>query len=270
MVSDTLFSAYLKASLPEQYPITTVPLSLHMRDAELKELIYQQSQFLELAKTFLNDAPCISYVAALKHLLMLLLNKIDTASFREIHDKEYFDRINGNYKDLAEAAKKQLDPETETNCQRLVALQCVATKLNNAIDIAKQATSEGFLNFESEPPKPEAGSFSLGCVTFILVAIVLCVFTAIGDAVGGIIGLGMALMILIGGILAIKKVAPQQKKFDRFVGLRDSFNKNTEELLPLLDLDRSAISADLIKTLGMLDGLQNIRTEYQEKYLRRC
>jgi hypothetical protein len=272
MVSQEFFSDYLKASLPEEYPKGTVSLSFHMRDTEAKEFIYQQAQILERAKGFLPEAPYVAYIAALKHAALLSIVKIDTASFGQISDKEYFDRVNRDYEDLAEAAKSQLDETTEWNCSELVALQCVAAKLSGAINILKQAISLGFSAFNEEPPEPQVSPSDFGCMIFIVAIVGICVSLFVGVQVNAMMGISlflMALAIIIGAINFLnKKATPQQKRFEAFFDLRSRFEKDVEGILPLLYDNQSVVFEDLEGGLELLEGLQNSRTESEEAYLK--
>ena len=83
------FNDYLFAPLPEQYPIASIPWSLKMTDAHRKEVLFQQSKFLDAAAQYSAEQPWVSFIAVTKHQRLLEAYEIDTGSLHEIADKEY-------------------------------------------------------------------------------------------------------------------------------------------------------------------------------------
>ena len=121
-VSDK-FPDYLLAALPEEYPIGSIPLSLKMKESHRKELVFLQGKFLETAESYIQNHPQIAFIAAQKHFSLLVAFQTDTTTFREIADKEYFDRVQRDCNEIIQKVSDLLDEETKANCRNLVNIQ---------------------------------------------------------------------------------------------------------------------------------------------------
>lgn len=103
------FVSYLYAVIPEGYPLKSIPLSFHMKDAERKELVFQQNSFLDVASNYIEERPWISYLASLKHIALMEIQDISTASLREFVDKEYFVSVETKAKGILTTSKSHMD-----------------------------------------------------------------------------------------------------------------------------------------------------------------
>lgn len=117
------FPDYLRNAVPEDYPIDGIPLSVHMQADRRKELIFQQSFFLQVSREHLQTKPWISYFAAAKHFLLLNELGISTASFSDLRDKEFFSKLDDSAYDLHDQARRLLEVDAISKLDRLSALQ---------------------------------------------------------------------------------------------------------------------------------------------------
>lgn len=102
LMDNNIFKQYILATFSDDYPIerdkifkrslVNNPIStLFDQNTNLKkEIIFQQSKFLEIAQNYLDTNPQITFVAVQKHSYLLDCINLDSASFDNISDKEYF------------------------------------------------------------------------------------------------------------------------------------------------------------------------------------
>lgn len=255
------FRDYLVSNLPDEYPISTIPLSLAMTDAHRKELVFQQAKFLEEAGRYSEREPWISFVAAYKHLMLLEAFKTDTSTFREINDKEYFDKVQALCFNSLEQASSLLDEATMNNCKKLVHIQICHNSIIFVSHIVEDALGFGISAFEPPLNKPtfEGGYGGCGgCLAIIIGAI----------ALGGVLGIASIdtglivclILLAFGGLAWSAMTEPERVEFQKteeryrkFCSLRDSYYSNISSFQTILSFDAKAEAINLVRCKEQLN-----------------
>jgi hypothetical protein len=178
------FAAYLACPI-ERYPIDRIPLSLSPERDTRKELIFQQSLHLEVAKEYLPTKPWVTYFATIKHFRLMSAKDVNTAAFNELGDKQFASEIAATAEELRDAAAHALDDETRANLNYLCGLQ-EATPLiaaaRNALDTIASSKHYKAVALAVSSNTPVIAQTS-GC---LLVAMLLG-FIFIAVAIGGLL-----------------------------------------------------------------------------------
>lgn len=275
------FSAYLLAALPTEYPISSIPLSLKMEDAHRKELVFQQAKFLEEAEALTENKPWLSFIAAIKHLLLLEFYKTDTTTFREISDKEYFDRVQTKAQKIL-GATKELDQETKDNCSRLVAIQLFYTNIQKALDAVRKALSLGFYLFDPPINEPKRSTYIqalfIGVCLLIFITFWTCVY--VNENIPSMSGIldkftGIALVELIigvgaGGWVIIplwKKDDDKWNTYETFRTLREDYYFNAKAFASAFDFDATEMAKNLKLCAERLEAIIQKRKILADHYI---
>jgi len=264
------FKDYLLALLPEEYPISSIPLSLTMTEAHRKELIFQQSKFLEVAQSHIESHPWLSYLAALKHVRMLEANETHSTTFREFSDKEYFDRVQAHCASILNTSKSLLDETTQRNCDRIIHIQCLHADIAATADAVTSAIANGIDAFEPPRDAPIQNVGWVGCFTVALLAIGIAI---IGFAIHAIqkaekghleyiayfIAYLLVLYLGASGLAALlspqgQKEEEEKRLYDLFNRLREKYYNYSSSLRDSLLFNSEALARDLPKTKQVITG----------------
>ncbi len=282
MTTTDRFDAYLLASLPSEYPISSIPLSLKMHDAHRKELVFQQNKFLAAARERITEQPWITYIAAEKHLALLQAFETDTVSFREIADKEYFDETQTMCRTLIKESVALLDDTTQQNCIRLICIQVHYETLTEAQTILRQALNEGITSFSLFAEAPEEATKPtgcMGCLGVIAVGLVLLFAGASKGEAGAWAGMFMAFII---AVIYLLVDAPKRKKekeekeyhelkkarIDRYNSLRGAFLRLTHGIYASLELEESDLIKNLSHCVQIFSAVLKERRVLEDTYIR--
>jgi len=129
--------------------------------SEAKDLLFEQKLLLSIADKLTAEKPWISYFAALKHLIYLKSQGVDTSTFSDFKDKEYALEVEQYAESIALSAEKLIDDQTQEYLHELIELQQITSVLEQALvglEMMAHSTSaqrEAYIN----PPKVTLGSF---------------------------------------------------------------------------------------------------------------
>jgi hypothetical protein len=275
------FLHYLACDLPLGYPSKT-PIS-RLLDPALtisprRELLHQQSQFLDLAKQFLGSHPWIAYLTALKHEAVVVTIPTYDSHLVDVVDKLFFRDLQQKYKELREASRAAIDETTACDCERLVLLQSEAAKIENARKNVRAAIQAGFTAVEPLPPPPPEPSSGLGSLPYFIAAGVACLVVSamIPSYVGGM-AWGLAGLVVTGILAArvIKKekarIQAKSAKFKAYM-IHESYfalcRKSVGLILTLPFETRKSALVNLAPCLTALEALPPEREALEAKYLR--
>lgn len=275
MIDADKFKIYIYSSLPDEYPIDDVNLSLNMTSDHRKELMFQQNKFLQRALSILERLPWISFIAAFKHKVLLNFFNTDSATFSEIVDKEYFDNLQTLCNKLIQDSSLLIQEELRGNCERLVFLQVVNSHIVKSIEAVQGALDLGYTYFEpcaTEPAKYSRNNFGQVPTTIAVLLYVyyLIAYVSEGDSDKSVSRVGMATVILLVSTIAIqffykKRIAIEFKKeaesifeiekYKNYLTFRSIYFENITPLESLLNFDSKTYSKDLKKCLFELKKL---------------
>ena len=240
------YKDYLTARLPDEYPISSIPLSLKMTEAHRKVLVFNQSVFLDAADAQLNEMPWISSIAAIKHLKILEIYATDTSTFREFHEKEYFDNVQNKCLSIFNKTDKLLDASTKANCVRIVALQAHFYEIIKTIDVLNNAIRCGIETFEP-PMNPPNMLFGFLIATLI---------TALPMVISGQEAVVVGLFLFIVSFLVVCLIyKPKNEKYIIFNKLRESYYSITSNYSSSLSIDTSKLALNLIESIEIFKSL---------------
>lgn len=259
--------AYLFSLLPDEYPIKDVPLSLSMDDAHKKELVFQQSRFLDEVEESCPDCPELQLLASLKHEHTLRVLRISSASFKEIQDKEYLKEVSLKADSIASDARKNLDPRLVEAVEKLALLQALYSSLVKVRDICENAISRGFERFE--PPVQSPGddpTTELGCGCLLIIVGVGLSALLLGPFLAVILA-GIGLVILITIFLVNKgkmdDYEKRKRKYDKFCELRNKFYQESEKIWGSFGFIKATSPLNLHDLINDIDSLTNQREELE-------
>jgi hypothetical protein len=275
------FLHYLMCDLPLGYPLKTPITRLLAPTLTLssrRELLHQQSRFLDLAKQVLGTHPWIAYLAAIKHEAVLVTIPTYAAQLVDIIDQLFFRDLQQKCKELREASRAAIDEATAQNCDRLILLQCEAAQIDDATKNVYAAIQAGFSAVEPlplPPPEPEPEHKSLPY--FIVCGLACLVIGALippydGGMAWGLIGL------IVTGIFAarvIKKekarVCAEGAKFKAYMIHENYYalcRKSVALVLALPFETRKSALVNLLPCLIALKALPPEREALEAMYLR--
>jgi hypothetical protein len=275
------FLHYLTCDLPFGYPLKTPITRLLDRALTLssrRELLHQQSRFLDLAKQFLDTHPWIAYLAAIKHEAVLVTIPTYASQLVDIVDQLFFSDLQQKYKELREASRAAIDEETASWCDRLVLLQSEAPQIEDARKNVSAALQAGFTAVEPLPPPPAEPVPEQRVLPYFIAAGVACL--VIGAMIppydGGMVW-GLAGLIVTGivGARVIKKekarVHAEGAKFKAYM-IHENYlalcRKSVRLVLALPFETRKSALVNLPPCLTALEALPPEREALEAKYIR--
>lgn len=272
MLPPDRFNAYVFAALPDEYPVSGVPLSLKMGDAHRKEVVFQQGKLLEVAETYLETAPWISFLASLKHTQLLSAFEIHSAVLHELLDKEYFTAVDSTAQQLVCKSVALLDADTKNNIERLVAIQVFFGDISGCSEIVSEALSKGIKAFEP-PMKPGDNTTGCGGCLLTIVAAVSCgIAAAIVNPEWSGIGV---FALLIGGFIWASIMNPKWEKekaynaeLKAFNKLREQYYENASRFEVPLKWNAKEAASDLPTALQSLSSFISERKILQDHYVK--
>ena len=116
------FEAYLLKPLDRRFDEKGIVPSKITED-EARELIFQQSLLLKVAQETQSANPWAAYFAIIKHTLIMDDNRITTATFAAMRDKEFAQEVAAMAETIRETTAMNLDKETIENLEYLCKLQ---------------------------------------------------------------------------------------------------------------------------------------------------
>lgn len=164
MSSDTSPSAilrYLSCELPFDYPFEppiSTTLLAGMREKHRKEMTLQQVAFFEMANGMAATHPWIAFLGALKHEALLSLIPLDVPQFVLVTDQKIFNDCLNNWRMLRRAVQPAMEESLAFFCERLVALQRDAAKLDDLEEKLQAALAAGFTSLTDLPVEPPNGT----------------------------------------------------------------------------------------------------------------
>jgi hypothetical protein len=246
MTTGQKYKDYLTSRLPDEYPISSIPLSLKMTEAHRKELIFNQNVFLDVADSQLNEMPWISAIAAIKHLKMQEIYDTNTSTFREFHEKEYFDNVQNKCLNIFKKTDELLDSKTKENCVRIVALQTHFYEIIKTIDVLNDALQCGIETFEPPMNQP---NMLFGFLIVILI-------TALPMVIFGQEAVVFCLFLFIVTFLVLCLIyKPKNEKYIIFNTLRQSYYSITSNYSSSLEIDPSKLALNLKESIEIFKSL---------------
>lgn len=221
-----------------------------MTDAHRKELVFQQSKFLEGAEGHVQEQPWIAFIAALKHIRLLESFQTDTSTFREISDKEYFDGVQHRCLQTLNKSSSLLDGDTKQHCEKLVHIQVFHDDIIAAIDAVTKALALGIRAFE---PPMEAPVESFGCGGCLLVIVGAILAGAVAaSASEEAAGIGGVVALFVGAAIWSSIMSPkwekekkEKKVYTQITSSRSLYYAHVAKFKDLLSFDASAMALDL-------------------------
>lgn len=270
-----LLEKFLKASIPDDYSVNNVPISLSMDDAHRKELIFQQSTILDEALE-LKSTPAITLLACIKHGILIEDLCLTSASFREITDKEYFESVQKKAAKMEAEAKGWTDQEKYEQCFKLASLQSIFPGLLKNAEICRKAVKFGVRLFDPELYRPGFDRVA-GIGIFLMLLNMLIFFGLFTDE-------SVPSPFLISGAFAVISVAlwvgayhlfgkdneeyiEKQEKLRQCTILKAKFEKTPQSFWREIGLDGAEANENLKSFLSKLDALIAQKTELQAKLI---
>ena len=120
-----------------------------------RNLIFEQKLLLKIAEKYTQNKPWITYFAALKNIVYLRSQGVDTSAFDDFKDKEYAMEVEQYAEALATAAEALLDEETQGYLQELITLQQITPVFVQALEGLRMlvGTSKTSRELYINPPK---------------------------------------------------------------------------------------------------------------------
>ncbi len=209
------FLHYLMCDLPLGYPLKTSITKL--LDSSLmstrRELLHQQSDFLDFAKHYLPTQPWITYLAAVKHEAVLVTIPTYAVHLVDIVDQLFFAELKEKCKDLREAARAVIDETTALTCERLVLLQSEAAQIEEALKNVNAALDAGFTSLEPLPPPPPEPVPAQRVMPYFVAAgaafLIIGFFVIPPEYGGGILAL---IGLIVTGLIAARVIAKEKAR----------------------------------------------------------
>jgi hypothetical protein len=275
------FLHYLTCDLPLGYPLKTPIarlLSPTLPLSSRRELLHQQSRFLDLAKQFLGTQPWIAYLAAIKHEAVLVTIPTYASQLVDIVDQFFFRDLQQKCKELREASLAAIDGTTADDCDRLILLQCEAAQIDDATKNVSAAIQAGFTAVEPLPPAPPESSPARASLPhFIVIGVACIVIGAVIPPYEGGMAWGLAGLIVtaIFAARAIKKekarVHAEGAKFKAYM-IHESYHalcrKSVALVLALPFETRKSALVNLPPCLTALKALPPEREALEARYVR--
>ena len=274
------FLHYLTCDLPFGYPLKT-PISRllapTMTISSRRELLHQQSRFLDSAKPFLGTHPWIAYLAAIKHKAVLVTIPTYPEQLVDVVDKLFFRDLQQKEKELREASRAAIDEATAYCCDRLILLQSEASQIEDARKNVTAALQAGFTAVEPLPPPPPEPSPDYRVLPYFIAAGLAClVIGAVIPPEDGGMAWGLAGLVVTGivGARVLKKekvrVHAEGAKFKAYL-LHESYfalcRKSVGLVLALPFEIRKSALVNLPPCLTALEALPPEREILEAKYI---
>jgi hypothetical protein len=275
------FLHYLTCDLPLGYPLKTPITRLLTPTLTLssrRELLHQQSRFLDFAKQFLGTHPWISYLAAIKHEAVLVTIPTYPSQLVDIVDQLFFSALQQKYKELREASRAAINEETAGTCDRLVLLQSEAAQIEAARKNVSAAIQAGFTAVEPLPSAPPEPLPEHRLLPYFIAAGAACLVigAVIPTYAGGMVwGLaGLAVTWIVGARVMKKEKARVNAESARFKAymIHESYlalcRKSVRLVLALPFETRKSAMVNLPPCLTALEALPPEREALEAGYIR--
>jgi hypothetical protein len=277
------FLHYLMCDLPLGYPLKTSIsrlLSPSLTIASRRELLHQQSRFIDLAQPYVNTHPWIAYLAAIKHEAVFIAIPTFDVQLVDMVDKLFFRDLQQKYKELREASRAAIDEATAYYCDRLVLMQSEATQIENATNNVATAIRAGFTALEPLPQPPPEPLPEYRKLPLFISAGAVCLVAAVtlpsylGDLTWGLIGLiGLIVTGLVGAYVIRKEKARVQAENAKLKAyfLHETYlilcKKSVALVLALPFEIRKTALVDLPQCLTGLQALPPERDALEARYI---
>ena len=264
----SMFKKYLLATLPEEYPIASIPLSMKMRSAHKKELIFQQTKFLDMAEGLIGTSPWVTYVASKKYLLLIERLKIDSGTYSEIAEKEYFHQSISRCENVLSNSRAMLADDIKQYCDRLVALQMCGFRTKNELKpVLVSLLNHGIKFIEPPMAKPKHGPW--GCITVIPGIICAIPVFAISQSpylvLTAFIVPSVVTCCIIWGRYKIDR--DKNDLYEVFQELSGKYNKIPDAYFNQLGLKRVDLARDVKYALDIANYIMKERAELENNYI---
>ena len=160
---DSPLLPFLTCDLPAGYPFEpalTPDFIAIMKERHRKEIVRQQTGFLELGKQCLPTHPWLGYLTALKHDALLTFVPIETTPFVNVTDQKEFSDCQHIWLQLRNESRRAIEDPIAFFCERLVLLQREAPKIDDLERSLQGALAAGFtalLPLAETPPELPKG-----------------------------------------------------------------------------------------------------------------
>lgn len=275
------FLHYLTCDLPLGYPLKTPIsklLSPPQQSASRRELLHQQSRFLDFASQFLPTHPWIAYLAAIKHEAVLVAIPTYASQLVDIVDITFFHDLQRKNRDLRDASRAAMDEATASTCDRIILLQCEAAQIEDAQKYITGAIQAGYTAVEPlPPPPPEPLPAHRLLPNFIVIgAACLAVSAMIPLVYGGVAwGLAGAAATWYFGAQVFKK---EEARFEAemvrykaslvFENYHELCRRSVAPILALPLETRKSALGNLPPCLAALEALQPEREDLEARFIR--
>lgn len=259
------FESYLLSPI-ERYPVAAIPFSLKPRQDHRKELIFQQSLFLQVADKLHTSKPWVTYFATTKHFRLLTAKDISTATFNDLRDKEFATEVAATAERLRDSAAAKLDRETINNLDYLCQLQEVSPLASIARDALAAIVSSKYHQTVLRVASGE--SMATGCATFV-VGVVLCgvglgLIDSISSSNGGDATVAIPYTIAILGVII---ACFQYLKWEAVTTLVARYRSDIVPVAEIVGADPLDWLARPAEAQSYLAQLDSIREEFEQTYL---
>lgn len=277
------FLHYLTCDLPLGYPSKTPISRLLMPTLTIssrRELLHQQSWFLDLAKQFLDTHPWISYLATVKHEAVLVAIPTYASQLVDIVDIRFLSDLQQKCRELREASRAAIDEATAEACDRLILLQSEAVQIEDARKKINAALQAGFTAVEPLPPPPPEPESSPGRGSlpyFIACGLACLVIGAVIPAYDGGMAWGLAGLVVTWRVRAVvmkkekARIDAEKEKFKTYLFHENYLilcRKSVALVLTLPLETRKSALVDLAQCLTALQALPLERDALEARYIR--
>jgi hypothetical protein len=275
------FLHYLTCDLPLGYPLKTPITRLldpRITISSRRELLHQQSRFLDLAQPFLGAQPWIAYLAAAKHEAVLVIIPTYASQLVDIVDIAFFHELQQKGKALREASRAAIDEATAQACDRLILLQSEAAQIEDARKTVSGALQAGFKAVEPLPPPPPEPVPKPPVYPYFIAAGAVCLLlvVAMPPEDGGMAwGLAGLLVTAIAGAWVVRKqklpVSGDEARFKAHLIHENYYalcRKSVALVLALPFETRRTALVDLAPCLAALESLPSEREALEAEYIR--
>jgi hypothetical protein len=242
-----------------------------------RELLHQQSRFIDFAKPYLATHPWIAYLAAVKHEAVLVTIPTYDSQLVDMVDKLFFRDLQQKCRELRKASRAAIDEPTAQMCDRLILLQSEAIQIEDARKYITGAIQAGFTAVEPLPPsRPEPAHEPTLRPYFIAAGVACLVVGAVIPADDGGMAWALAGLVVtaIVGARVIKKertrVHAENAKFKAHLLHEHYFARCRKSVALVLALPfetRKSALVNLPPCLAALEALPPEREVLEAKYI---
>ena len=255
------FEEYLLKPLERHFADkSAVPFKITQHEA--RELIFQQSLLLQVAREIQEANPWSAYFAVVKHSALMGDRGVGTATFSALRDKEFAHEVAALAETIRETAAMTLDKETAGNLEYLCKLQTAGIFAANARAILSHIAASEYHNAVvagAKGVRPFSGRMTM--LAGILAGGILVFF--FGRNVGAVAVISLA-TLLVAACLAY----PQ---YSRWRAVTDFLRSYKKEIIPAA----KSLDADPFDWLAMptqaqifLGEAEAMRKQFEQNYLK--